>query len=252
MNDIQSKLYNYSEDAINNRKKLFWTIRLFIPIALLGFMLSNSSLESSGIAAKLVVYVISLIMIEVILFIQPPLIFKKLRELEIKITDNVIERKGRKSVETIKFQDIDRLIVNANTFHEITFIKLYSMSKKINIGGFEDMNSLFEEIEARISDKSIIQRKNASINWENPCIVLSVMSMGVLIIIGFQMIGKLFYEIVNALFITIVGAFILSYRPISRNSGDRFKRFETICGAILVILSPLMLIGFLIIELLDR
>jgi len=100
MNDIQSKLYNYSEDAINNRKKLFWTIRIFIPIALLGFMLSNSSLESSGIAPKLFVYMIALIMIEVILFIQPLLIFKKLRELEIKITDNVIERKGKKSVET--------------------------------------------------------------------------------------------------------------------------------------------------------
>ncbi len=73
-----------------------------------------------------------------------------------------------------------------------------------------------------------------------------------LALVGLQMAGTFFYQTVMALLMGAFGIACLTYRPISRSSGERFKTFETVCGVIMVITSPLMLIIQIAIALGDK
>ncbi len=153
---MQPQVFKFSEKTIEKRNKYFWVIRLSLPIILLAFVFANLVTASMNTGIMLGSFVFALIIVEAILFIEPAIIFAKWRQLEIRIADEAIERSGGKFVESIRFADISRIVVNANKAGQVISIKVQSPSKGIIIAGFEDMNLLSDTIEEGVSDKSVI------------------------------------------------------------------------------------------------
>ncbi|MBN2002678.1 MAG: hypothetical protein JXA21_04920 [Anaerolineae bacterium] len=239
---MEPQIFKFSEKAIEKKNKAFWVIRLSLLIILPAFVFASPGLSSIGTSIKLGALVFSLIFIEAIMFIEPAIIFAKWRQLEIRIADGAIERSGGKFVERISFADMNGVIFNADKAGQVITVKMKSPSKALTVAGFEEMDRLSQMIEEGVPDKSVIQRKEIPIDWDNPLVTLATALATTLVLIGIQMAGEFLYQTVMALMMGAFGIANLTYRPISRSSGERFKTFETVTGVILVVCSALMLI----------
>jgi hypothetical protein len=251
---METKVFQFSVERIKTTKNRMLLLGLLVmPIAIFFIALVNAEGDNLDTSTRIGIFVVTLAMFEVILAVVSALMLRRIKELEIRVSNENIERKGGKSVESIAYQDLTRIVVRENKSGDIIGIQLYSPPRQVPIAGFNDMNLLLNEIVQRIPDGVEIRRKRTSIDWNHPFVFLLLVVLTMAATLGLftyvERLGEDVYEFFIALFLIAVGAFNLIYRPVSKSVGARFRRFETVintleivCGILLLVLQAVKLI----------
>lgn len=187
----------------------------------------------------LLIAVIAIIFFRSITILHPGMV-KRLRESEIQITDEYVERKMGGTLEKVFFRHIKHLVIIEDKSTEVISIKITAHKHSLNIGGFDEMNVMAENLQVRLGNSSIIQRKTQKIDWNNPMIFLPlVIIMGLilpsLLVTSIFKIGDPINNIIFSSFYLITGIIILVLKPISRGAGLYTKKNEILVGVVMIV-----------------
>lgn len=223
----QPVTFHYSEKAIKEAKQRFLVFQLFLPVWL-ALILFASPILGDDLSAKLFAFTITLILVEGILLIEPAIIFRKLRELMLILSEESVERIGGKFTEKIKYKDIHRIDIIEKPSGEIAYIKLHSPTRKpLYLTGFEGMAEIAEQMAQSVLDKSFVQRKRQVVNWQSPLLVITISTLTIFVVLLIQILGRDAYKIFTTFFFMAAALISLIFKPVTNSAGKRFEKFET-------------------------
>lgn len=235
-----------SENALQRAKRRMLALALSMPIFFIMFFLfSPLSQDSSSCMVGATIFM--LVVIEAIIIVESTILLQKMKEMTLTISSEGIERTGDRYTETISFSDILKAAITEYPTGQVASIKLgVRGSKPVILQGFEQMEWIAQQIEAAIPDKSMIERKRQSIDWDNPWLLVTMIMLLIFVILLLQRqdSGNLF-RIINVVFLVTYGLISLVYRPISRSLGKRFEKFEIILGIFLILIGIVSVFGML-------
>lgn len=230
---MESKTFKFSESVIMERRKNISIMQILMPIFIIAFVLVREDFQALDIGRDLFVLFFTIIITETILILQPRMMFKRLKESELIVSDIGIERKNLNYVESIAFKDINKVLLREKKSGEVMFIDIRTPTTKIKINGYEDMDEILNNIKQNIPNQ-VIELKQNKIDLDIRMVTICSAIITLVILLGLIKFQYNFYHLYNDLFSMAIGSVFLIYRPISKNSGTRFKKKETILGMLLL------------------
>lgn len=233
------KVFKFSEETVKQIKKRYWIILCALPILMIAFSYFSPRAHGLNKTAYYGCVAFGIFMVELIILIQAPIMIKKMRELTLSISDESMERSGGKALEKVIYKEIQRLVIMEKASGQIESIRVsYANGKNLVLHGYENMESMVEKIRSKVTDPSLVQTKRRRLNWNEPIVIVTSMALTFIAILLIQNIGGAnAYNVFNIGFQSIFGAVLLLHGPISRNAGQRFRKFEIIIGVILLVCS---------------
>ena len=234
----------FSKDTIKERKKIiYWMTGMMIPlmIAIAYFVASLKGITDFKLMAIIIAVTLPLLVAEV--FIVSTITFKKLSELTLILGDTSLERRGGNHAEEIRYSDIKHVMVKRNTRGKIMFVKIGTVAKTINLAGFEDMETVLLHIQNNILETVEPDSKQYKIDWNSPIIIVLIMILTAAVLLLLMKNSYSIYNIVNIMIVLCIPVVFLFFRPLSKNAGQRFRKFEIIISIILLICAVLMIIS---------
>lgn len=246
---MEEKTLIFSQETIKERKRILYLMMFMVPFLIVFFSYFFSVVKGDGtLKAKPFIIIMSIIVpiVTLEIVIISKIMIKKISEMKLVVSENMVSRVGGKFEETIKYDDIVKITVKRNKKGEIIYLKVKISNKTINLSGFENMDNLFLDFKENItSECEIVEIKNR-INWNNPFTTFITMIVTVLVIIAMFLIEIKVYEIFNILFPIALGTVFIMFKPISKNAGTRFRKFEIIISCIILVGGILSFIGKII------
>lgn len=238
---MEVKVFKFSESVIKERKRVTQIIQIEAPIfiIILIFVLRDVIADTK---VCLLATAFSIILIETMLTLQSRKIFKQQRETEVIVNDTGIQRKSADFIETIEYKNIRKVSVREKKSGEVLLISISTESTSINIFGFENMEAISESIKLNIPG-DLIKNKQNKIELDTRLVVICSMVISSVIILS--IVRSRYHGLFNDLFLLTAGFFTLIYRPISKSSGLRYKKKETIFGILFIIFGLISFISML-------
>lgn len=232
---MRKKVYNFSEKTLKERQRRIHLMMVILPLLILVFAYIFSSQGGTFDLKKMTFASIlggGIIFAE--LFILSKYMFKRLKEVRLIIKGDGFERADGKNSENINFDQIKSLRVKRNPNGDIAYIKVNSKGKTINITGFEDMDEIHSILSDNISQNTKENEKQYKIKWDSPAVIISIMLLTALVIVSIIKYDKSLYDLFNAFFTMGMGLVFTFYKPLVRNTGPRFRKFEIIISILLL------------------
>lgn len=246
---MEEKTLIFSQETIKERKRILYLTMFMLPFMLVFFSYFFSVVKGDGtLKAKPLIIIMSIIVpiVTLEIVIISKIMFKKISEMKLVVAENMVSRVGGKFEEIIKYGDIVKLTVKRNKKDQIIYLKVKISNETINLSGFENMDNLFMDFRENITGEcEIVEIKNR-VNWNNPFIAFITMVVSVLVITAMFLIEIKVYEIFYILFPIAFGIVFLMSKPISKNAGTRFRKFEIIISCIILAGGILTFIGKII------
>ena len=237
---MEVKVFKFSESVIKERKKITQVIQISTPIfiIILIFVVLRDIIADTWIS--LFTSVFSIILSETMIILPSRKIDKQQRETEVIVTDTAIQRKSGSFVETIEYKDIKKVSVREKKSGEVLLISISTESTSINIFGLENMEAILDSIKNNITNELIGIKKNKK-DFDARLVVICSMVISSVFILS--IVRSRYHGLFNDLFLLTAGSFTLIYRPISKSSGLRHKKKETIFGILFLIFGLSSFIG---------
>lgn len=232
---MEQQILSFSKDTIKERKRIIYTMMAVMPVLIAVFAYIFADLGGDfnlKIMFGIMCFVIPLFLIE--LYVVSRITIKKISEMKLIIEEDKMIRAGGSFQEIILYEDIIHADVKRNPNGKIQYIKVRLGTRTINISGFDEIESVLSNIKHKISDVSLIREKQCKINWNNPIIQAAVMLATASIIILIIKLNIKVYELFNLIFPLAFGIIFLSYKPLSKNAGVRFRKFEIIISVLIL------------------
>ena len=237
-------VYKMSDRTLKERMVNAYLFMMAMPLIILIFYTVFSSRYSSNLFRSpfLEIIIVTTFILVLEMYIVAKITLKKIATITILVHEKGFDRFSGKKTEHYFFSDLQKVkILNHKSKNHKTIIKGKMGRKTFIISGFEGM----EYIQQAFKDHSpLFEEKNQKIDWSSPWVmVLSlIVSTGLMaVIIG---IGGQFHEYFSSMIQISLGLFFLFAKPVSKSSGDRFKKFEIIIGG----LTTLTALGLLIMK----
>lgn len=238
------KVYSFSEESIKQRKKHMILTIIIMSVAMVIFTYFLINIKAiHNIRMFVTIISITLIFLIIEILIVSSILFRKLRTMEMLVTENGLTRRGGKFEETLLFYDLIKVKVSREPSGKIAIIKLKTRKKSINIIGFENLEYLLEDISNNVEDSSLIVEKKWKYNWNSPMFSFCCAVIVILILVLLMKLRLDIYYIFNELFMIGLGIFVIIYRPISKNAGRRFRVLEVVVGTLILVGSVIGLLG---------
>ena len=231
----QATTYKFSERALLRVKRRILTIELLMPVMLVVFVFASPLTSTVSLGIMIGVAIFCLVLFEAIMIIGLSISIRKMKELAITVSTDMIERTGGKFAEKIPYKDIQQVDIYECPSGEISHINVKLVTKRtIALSGFENMELVAQNIKDIIPEKSLIRRKKQNIDWDNPALILIISSLSLAAILLIQGLGDTIYLIFDAVFFFVFGLFNLTYKPLTRSWGKRIEKYEVISSVFLV------------------
>ena len=238
-----TQTYDFSSTLIARRNKVVVLLLLIIAIGIpIGALLQTCQYFCIMKLVHVIIFVPFILGIGgVTLYV----INRLLKGTKLIISDDCIKRISGKSQEEMLFKEIISVELVEGPSGNIYLIKVRTSPKSMDISGYEKMDAVSENIQANISDKSIISRRKTKVDWSNPYVGLFIIIPMALVLMLFRNVytyHSRIYEIVYGGLFVIFGLTILMTKPLSKKSGVRFKSLDILIGLALFALGILRLI----------
>ena len=243
-NKMEQLILKFSNDTIKERKKLiYWMTGIMIPlmIAIAYFVASMKGVTKIKLMIIIIAVTVPLLVAE--MFIVSSIMFKKLAELTLILGDTSLKRRGGNHAEEISYSEIKHVTVKRNKRGRILFVKIGADAKTINLAGFDNMETALLHIQNNVPETVIPDSKQYKTDWNSPIIIALSMVFTAVVLLVLMKKSYNIYNIINILIPLCISVVFLIYKPISRNAGQRFRKFEIIISIILIICTVIMIIS---------
>lgn len=212
---MEDRIFVFSKDTIKESKQKNYMMMAMTALIIIVFAFIFSSqtgdsdykLMASIVAISITIAILGIIIISRIMF-------KNLIDMRLIVGINKFKRI---SYATIKFIQVIR---GANG--KIIMLKVLSENNRINIYGFEDMDTVLALMRNNVMDQSVITEKKYIVNWNSPVITILAMALTAGIFTFMIKTNLYYYRLFNMLFIFVFGLFLLLFKPISKGAGHAF------------------------------
>lgn len=234
--------YKISKQTLKDRKKNLLILMIFMPIMMAAFSYiyaqQGGGLKNVKLYAMIIAGASAFIVLEV--YVVGKIMFKKIASMAIIFDDQGFDRVNGKKTERFDFCDLkDLKITTVENLDHKMILRGKCGQKAFVLGGFEDMPGLANRFEGH---GETIHRKHKKIDWTNPKVSLVIMPVVFLIFALLITVGDAYTDYISPLIQLIMGLWFLLFKPISRNSGARFKKMEYGLGGLLVVLSGMIIL----------
>ena len=226
-------VYKMSNKTLKERMANSYLFMVAMPLIILIFYTVFSSRYSSSLFRSpfLEIIIVTTFILVLEMYIVAKITLKKIATITILVHERGFDRFSGKKTEHFIFSDLHKVkILNHRSKSHKTIIKGKMGRKAFVISGFEGM----EYIQQAFKEHSpLFEEKDQKIDWSSPWVmVLSlIVSTGLMaVIIG---IGGQFHEYFSRIAQISFGLLILFGRPLSKSSGERFRKFEIIVGGLM-------------------
>jgi len=244
---LKELIFKTTEETINERKQtLVITMLMMVVITPIFYYVLAKKYNVFHIQTLIISFavVISVVLIEILILSK--IMFNQIRKMKLIITDNSIKRVNSNLVEEFWYQDIVKINIRRNRKDAVLYIKIKLKNKSVMLAGYENMNQIASCLEERMKDNSWVIEKQTTLNWNNPFLLILLMITITLLILGMIMINISIYKVFGIVMPIVIGLYMLIYRPITRNLGLKFRRFEVILSALTFVGVIFILIGYIL------
>ncbi|MDP4094759.1 MAG: hypothetical protein Q8920_15550, partial [Bacillota bacterium] len=224
---MEPRVFRFSEEAIKERKnRTFLTIAIIIPVIAIFTYFFADLKEQVDLTIYAVVFAVVAFVVILETLIVSSAMFKRLRSSILIIDDNKFERRGGKFIEEVYFERIRNVTVKRDVRGKILLLKVQSDEKTLNITGFEEMEIIFGLVASKMAGSATLSTKQYRVDWNNPLITILLIIPALAIVLLLKLNFSI-SELTNTIILLFFGIVLMLYRPISKNSGKRFKTLET-------------------------
>ncbi len=226
--------YNISEEFISKMKRNYLYMMISIPLGIIAtgvYLLMQDTNSNPNIPLFVGIFGFVIAIIEGEIFIISRVMLKKIKQNQIIIGENFIQRKAKKLEDPIYFQDIKKIHIKKEKSGKISYIDLATQHKKIRLYGIESLEEIANVLEENKGDSSI-KEDSLKMNYDNPVVYGVTFVVALVIVIFFEELKGL---PVSDLISGVIAIWILFFKPISKAQGKRFRIFEIIVGLVIVI-----------------
>lgn len=237
---MENKEFGFTEKEIKIRKKKMYVIMVMLPIIMLLTMVVVNMNQGGDIGdIDFTVLAVVSIFLEAEMLILIKVIFSKLRKLKLIITEEGFIRTAKGKEEKVLFSDIIKVNTKYYPDGDICFIKIKHRHGVISINGFESLDYILNTIKQNLPESTVVEEKKYKINWNNPIILIVWMLIAAFIVLAIAEASSKAYSIFSFIIMLSIAIVVLFFKPVSKASGIRFRKFEIIIGVLIIILEIL-------------
>ncbi|GKX65389.1 hypothetical protein [Inconstantimicrobium mannanitabidum] len=241
---MENKEFGFSEKEIKRRKKNKYVIMVMLPIIMLLTMVvvnmnQDGNIDFTDFTDLAFVSIFVGVFVEAEMLILIKVIFSRLRKLKLIITEEGFIRTAKGKEEKVLFSDIIKVNTKYYTDGDICFIKIKHRHGVISINGFDSLEDILNTIKQNLPESTVVEEKKYKINWNNPIILIVWMLIAAFIVLAIAEGSSIAYSILSFIFMVSIALVALFFKPISKSSGIRFRKFEIIIGVLIIILEIL-------------
>ena len=230
---MDSQTYAISDAFIKKTKRTYLCMYIFIPSGI--FLMSALLLFANGgidnMALFLGVFIGITAFIEIELLIVSKMMLKKVKENTLTIGPNFLQRFGKKAEYPIEFQHIQKLYIKKEATGTIAYINIQTSAQTIRLCGFENLEEIAEILKANAVQASI-KESQYKLDYNHPAMFALIFFIALFVFYLFN--AKLSIPLNDLVFFGF-GIWFLLFKPVSKAQGKRFRLFEIIVGALIIL-----------------
>jgi len=229
--DLQT--YAISDSFIKKTKRTYLCMYLFIPIGifLMATLLLFANDDFYNLPLFLGIIIGIAIFIEIELLIVSKIMIKKVKENTLTIGPDFLQRSGKKAEHPIAFQHIQKLYIKKEAIGTIAYIHIQTNDQSIRLCGFENLEEIAELLKAQ-AVKASIKESQYKLDYNQPALFALTFFFAIAVFYLFDTHLSLPLSDLVSLGLAI---WFLLFKPVSKAQGQRFRLFEIIVGAIIVL-----------------
>ncbi len=221
-----------SNEFFANRKRFLIIFQVFIALfsgTIFFFLLQGST----ALPISILIVTSYIGFIEILSTVVTRMIIKRMREIEILVTDESIERVSGTFTETLPFSDISRVLIITDPKGKLMMVRLMSASITMDIADYDNTDSLVTLLKTKIDPTIITERKRSS--WK---VLLQIVGLTVGVVFSAIIANQEGFGFpIDRIIQLFLGISILFYKPISRSRGERFRKLELVIAIVIIVLS---------------
>ena len=221
-----------SDGFFATRKRFLFFIQVFIALSsstIFFFLLR----DITALPIKILIFTSCIGFIEILITVVKRIMIKKMREIEILVTDEGIERVGGSFRESLPFSDISRVLVITDPKGKLMMVRLTGTAVTMDIADYDDTDSLVTLLKTKIDPTLFTERKSSS--WK---VLLQTIGLTVGVVFFAIIVHQAGFDFpIDRIIQLLSGIFILFYKPISRSRGERFRKLELVIAIVIIVLS---------------
>jgi len=235
------KVFNFkaSDEYFKNQKKIVILLMIFIPVMIIiTFLILVNFRIDFLLFIKILIPVI--VFLEIIIYFSMKITLNKMRDNELIINETEVIRKNKNIEEKAGLISIIKLKTIADNKNKLLAIKIFYNNQSLLVSGYEKMDDILKLLSDKISNNKIeIINKKMVINFNNPVIFILYLFIICSLFAIFIKFNKNLYDNIQLFIPIIIGVAFLIFKPLSKNAGKRFLKFEIAISIILIALGLL-------------
>ena len=246
---MEGRTLSFSAETIKERKRIIHIMMVMLPLIMvfsMYFFLVQTGTRQLSLSPFIIVMAIMIPVIVIEVLIVSRVMFKKISEMKLVVLNDMLMRVGGKSKEEIVYKDISNVCAKRDKKNKISYIKVVFGKKTVVLSGFEDMETVLNYLKENINSDVIVNEANIRLDGNSPLMIIITMIVTAIVIIGMLKLDDNVFDIFILFFPFAFGLFFIALKPISKNGGTRFRKFEIILSVIFFVGGILILVGNLL------
>jgi len=236
------QIFKISDKTIKTQKKRGIFLSASVPITLFLTFLYMKGNSDNLLYEVIIPFIFALIMIELICYFTIKKAITNSKEMTVAITDSYIERKSGTFTDKILFTDISNYKVKKDRDDKVTMLTITAQKTCIVLSGYENMDEIYSKVNQISINTRKLQNNNRSIDWIDPInIILAIIYFSLALVSIFRLGGKA-YVVIDYFIPLTIGIYVYIFKPITKHSGVRYKKYEIVFSLILFVLNAVLIV----------
>ncbi len=237
---MESNNFKISDEFIKNQNKIVITLMIIIPVMLIVTFLILIDFRIDSTAVTIIA--LTVIVLDIAIYITMRITLNKMKDNELMINDAELIRKNKKLEEKISLNSITGLKTISDNKNKLLAVKIFFDKQTLAVSGFEKMDDILKILtDKTANNKAEIINKKIAVNFNNPVVLTIYFIVFCSLFVVFIKFNKRLYDNIQYFIPVLIGVYFLIFKPMSKNAGRRFFKFEIIAGIILIALGSLNL-----------
>ena len=230
---MDSQAYAISDAFIKKTKRTYLCMYIFIPIGifLMAALLLFADGDTDNLSLFIGIFIGITAFVEIELLIVSKIMLKKVKENTLTIGSDFLQRSGKKAEDPIAFQHIQKLYIKKEAIGTIAYINIQTSTKTIRLCGFENLEEIADLLKATSVNASI-KESQYKLDYNHPVMFALIFFFSLAV---FYLFNANLSLPLSDLVCLGMGIWFLLFKPVSKAQGKRFRLFEIIVGALIVL-----------------
>jgi hypothetical protein len=171
-----------------------------------------------------------------IVFLMVRHIIRNFSRIKLHVGPDGLVREAGARQQEVRWDSIKKVVVRSLPSGAPRYVHIFPASgRPISIAPLEQMAGFVEQVEESVPTSTQFVVKRQKLDWENPLLVVGLMSLAVLVWLAYRSLGGPgIHQNLPQIYMCAFGIWFIAYGPFSRTMPNQ-RKLEVVLGTLMVI-----------------